>query len=376
MNAVPYFFLSFACVYIAFQLVLFFRLSFYYKAVLFPPDSYKPFVSILIAARDEEKNIIHCLRAIHALQYPKEKIEVWIGDDQSADNTFTLVANFIRDKPNYHLVSIQDKIGKAKGKANVLAHLARKASGEFLFITDADIEVPPYWIEGLLAGFDKPTIGIVSGSTVVKGNTLSARIQRTDWAYAFGMVHVVSEMNMPVTAVGNNMAIRKTCYESTGGYENVSFSVTEDLELFKVSLKKGWGYRNLLDPASTAFSAPVETFKGLLHQRKRWTSGAFRLPVLLIIFLTMQAIYFPVLIATAFFVPWIWLLAFWLTIYNIQSGFIDLVARRLGLNSLRNNFLLFELNRYYFPVVLLLYRLLPIGIEWKGRVYKGKDIQP
>ncbi|MBC7451317.1 MAG: glycosyltransferase [Cytophagales bacterium] len=371
---VPYLLLTFAAVYISFQLVLIIRLKYYYKPVAFKPSAHTPLVSILIAARNEEAHIIKCLNAIQQLHYPKDNIEVWIGDDQSSDRTSELVAAFIKNKPNHHLVSIQESVGNAKGKANVLAQLARKAGGEFLYITDADIEVPVHWIEGLMAGFEEST-GIVSGSTLVKGDALLARIQRIDWAYACGMMHVVSEMNMPVTAVGNNMVIRKTCYESTGGYEELPFSVTEDLQLFLTALEKGWGFRNLMDPASTAVSAPLSSLKDVLKQRKRWISGAFRLPVLLTTFLAMQAMYFPVLVTALFLLPPVWVLAFWLTIFNLQTFFIETTARRMGIGSLRRNIILFELNRYIFPFLIFTYRLLP-GVEWKGRKYSGKDIQP
>ncbi len=369
MSYIPYIFLCFAVVYITFQFILLARLLYFYKAAPLFEHPDKPFISILIAARNEETSIVSCLKAIQNLNYPEDRIEVWIGDDQSTDHTAQLVSEFIQNQPNYKLLSIEPATGNLKGKANVLAQLAKKATGEFLFITDADIHVPEYWIESLLGGFEDH-IGIVSGSTVVKGTDVFSKVQRTDWAYAFGMVHVVSEMNMPVTAVGNNMAIRKSCYESTGGYEKIPFSITEDFELFKAALAKGWGYRNLLNASSTAVSAPLTSLKDVLHQRKRWLSGAMRLPVLLLIFLTMQAIYFPVLILACFYLPWAWVFVFWLTIFNLQNIFIELTSSKLGIHSLRSNVLLFELNRYIFPLLLFTYHILPIGVQWKGRTYK------
>ncbi|WP_018345078.1 glycosyltransferase [Cytophaga aurantiaca] len=373
MSFVPYLFLGYATVYIFYQIILLYRIFFCYKPVAFA--SQKPQVSILIAARNEEAHILNCLQAIECLNYPAENITVWIGDDQSTDATHALVKTFIQDKPNHHLIAIEPSVTHVKGKANVLAQLARKAQGEFLFITDADIQVPKYWIESILGGFKEKT-GIVSGSTIVTGKSWFARIQRIDWAYASGMIHVVSEMNIPVTAIGNNMAIRRTCYDDTGGYENLSFSVTEDLELFLAALKKGWGYRNLLDAGSTAFSAPMEKLGETLQQRKRWITGAFRLPKSLVIFLALQSIFFPVLVLAFIFLPWIWVLMFWLTIINLHHSFIDVVAYKMQVGRLRRNVLLFELNRYFFPLLLFLYSLLPLGVEWKGRTYKGKEIQP
>ncbi len=375
MSLLLYAFLVYATVYICYQSILLYRILFHYKPTAFIAASQTPVISILIAARNEQENILHCLHAVEKLNYSTAKTEIWIGDDQSTDNTYSIVAAFIQDKPNYHLVSIQPSSGHVKGKANVLAQLARQAKGEFLFITDADIHVPVYWIEALLGGFEERT-GIVSGSTIVAGDSLFARTQRIDWAYASGMIHVVSEMNIPVTAVGNNMAIRRTCYDDTGGYEKLSFSVTEDLELFLASLKKGWGFRNLLNSGSTATTAPLKTLNAALQQRKRWVSGAFRLPKQLVVFLALQAMFFPVLVLAFIFLPWIWVLLIWLTIFNLQTAFIEQVAYKMGINSLRRNFILFELNRFFFPLLLFTYRLLPLGVQWKGRTYKGKEIQP
>jgi len=375
MSFVSFLFLGYATVYISYQCVLLYRILFCYKPVTFAATCPKPLVSILIAARNEEECILNCLHAIEQLTYSAEYIEVWIGDDQSTDTTHNLVAAFIEDKPNFHLVSIKPSTSHVKGKANVLAQLAKQARGAFFFITDADIQVPTHWIESILGGFEKNT-GIVSGSTIVAGEGIFARIQCIDWAYACGMIHIVSEMHMPVTAVGNNMAIRRTCYEDTGGYEKLSFSVTEDLELFIAAIHKGWGYRNLLDAGSTAFTAPLKTLTDTLQQRKRWISGAFRLPKQLVVFLAIQAMFFPVLVLAFVFIPWVWVLLFWLTIINLHNIFIEQVTHKMGVNSLRRNYILFELNRYFFPLLLFAYYLLPLGVQWKGRTYKGREIQP
>ncbi len=375
MTWLPSIFFAYASIYIIFQSILLIRLFFYYKPVSNFSKAEKPLISILIAARNEEENIITCLQAVSRLHYPADRIEVLVGDDQSSDQTYSLVEAFIHDKLNFTLVRIQESTSKAKGKANVLAQLAAKAKGEFLFITDADIQVPVYWIEGLLGAFEDGT-GIVSGATVVEGKRVFDRIQRVDWAYAFGMVHIVSEMNIPVSAVGNNMAIRTTCYRDTGGYEQLEFSVTEDLELFKAALAKGWAFRNLLDESSTAVSAPLHTLGSVLKQRKRWLSGAMRLPLLLLTFLAMQAVYFPVLVLAFVHLPWAWVLMFWLTILNLQALFIQGVVQKTGIRHLRKDLYLFELNRYFFPLLLFTYQILPFGVQWKGRTYKGKDIQP
>lgn len=375
MIFVPYLFLVYATIYISYQLVLIVRIILNTKFKLSYPFSENPTISILIAARNEEASILTCLKAIEGLHYPTNKIEVWIGDDQSTDATNAIVSNYIQDKPYVKLVSIKPTLTQVKGKANVLAQLAKLATGEFLFITDADIQVPSNWIKSLLSGF-KDSVGIVSGSTVVDGSGIYAKVQRIDWAYASGMIHVVSDMNIPVTAVGNNMAIRKTCYEETGGYENLPFSVTEDLELFLAVLKNGWGFRNLLNADSTARSSALPSVYEVLQQRKRWATGAFRLPKILLVFLIIQALYFPVLLLAFLSLPILWVIPFWFTIFSLHAAFITVVSIKMNMPDIKKYIILFELNRYVFPMMLFVYNLLPIGVKWKGRTYKGKEIQP
>ncbi|MFT5914913.1 MAG: glycosyltransferase involved in cell wall biosynthesis, partial [Bacteroidia bacterium] len=88
-----------------------------------------PFVSILVAARNEQENIGVCLQALDQINYPNDCYEVWIGNDDSEDKTEEIVQKFITDKPNFHLLNITSTIGNAKGKANVLAQLAPNAKG-------------------------------------------------------------------------------------------------------------------------------------------------------------------------------------------------------------------------------------------------------
>lgn len=139
----------------------------------------EPLVSILIAVRNEEHTITRCLEAISKLNYPSNKIEVLLGDDASTDNTLKVVQEYIRDKPLYKIISIREKLGQARGKGNVLAHLTKLASSEYFFITDADIAVPVNWIQNMLAGLpDK--VGIVTGITTIAGNNIFHKLQAID----------------------------------------------------------------------------------------------------------------------------------------------------------------------------------------------------
>jgi cellulose synthase/poly-beta-1,6-N-acetylglucosamine synthase-like glycosyltransferase len=183
------------------------------------------------------------------------------------------------------------------------------------------------------------------------------------------MVKTVTDLHIPVTAVGNNMMISRKAYESVGGYENIPFSVTEDFQLFKETLKKGWSYRNLLNEEVLAYSKPTESFPHLIKQRKRWMTGALQLPLILVICLITQSVFFPVILYTMFVFP-LWGGLIWIIKIILQQVFIALVMRKMNAwAGLQKYFILFEIYSSLLSAFLLLYYVLPFKVEWKGRRY-------
>ena len=325
----------------------------------------EPLVSILIAARNEEENIIDCLKSIKKLSYGN--YEVWIGNDKSEDSTQSLIENFIKDKPNFNLLNIENNLGEAKGKSNVLAQLAHKAKGDYFFITDADIAVPENWIQNMLSAFKKNT-GIVSGFTVTEAKGFLAKMQRIDWAYAMGMVKVVSDLGRPIVGIGNNMAVSREAYFSTGGYENLHFSVVEDYQLFTEITKNGYGFKNLLNTEICATSQPINDFPTLLKQRKRWMFGAFQLPFQVLIILVLQGLYYSLAVALLFINP---LQAANLIVFKmfVQAIFIKSVFNKISQKVSFFSLVLFELYQLVLSTVSLINYFMPNKIEWKGRKY-------
>lgn len=328
----------------------------------------KPFISILIAARNEESNILSCLQAVAGLSWPAEKLEVLVGDDQSSDKTGELVKNFIKDKPNFKIFRIEKNLGKARGKANVLAHLAREAKGSFFFITDADVRVPSSWIQSLLANCEGKQV-IVSGATYMEANSLFGYCQSIDWVYGFNMIKVASDCGIPVSSAGNNMMISAQAYFDTGGYENIPFSVTEDHALFIAALKEGWDYKNTMNQDCLALTNPMSSPAKLLKQRKRWMQGAVKVPFVLVLFLLLQAVFLPVAIAGLFHFP-VLTLAAWGFKLLLQQLFLFFSFRQIRRPyQIWKGALLYELYSGILSPLVLLYYLIPMKVEWKGRRY-------
>ena len=325
-----------------------------------------PFVSVLIAARNEEDNLADCLESILAVDYPTDKFEILVGDDKSEDQTGEVAHAFSIRYPQVKSHAIYKQKINGNGKANVLAQLARKAKGEFLIITDADIRVPSKWFKAMLLGMNEE-VALVTGTSVVVGSNILAYMQQIDWLFATGMLKVVSDLGIPVTTMGNNMLLRKSAYEEIGGYEALPFSVTEDLELFN-HIKEKYKTVNLFNQEVLNESQPEKSLYALLAQRKRWMRGAFELPAIMVVLLAMQASFIVIILGLLIFNP-----LFALGVLGLKFAFrylfVSMIVNKL--NDRINIFgsLIFEFYTSVFSLVSLIYYFIPGPIEWKGRKY-------
>lgn len=332
------------------------------------PVGAMPGVSILVAVRNEADNIIRCLEAINSLQYPADKIEVLLGDDASTDRTADLIRAFIRDKPQFRYHYIGGQLGQARGKANVLAHLARAATSDFFFITDADTAVPPEWIGRMLAGLQEGT-GIVTGTTTIAGQRLFARMQALDWLNAQGLMQVLSDLNVPVSTMGNNMLVSRQAYRSTGGYESLPFSVTEDVQLFRAVLQKGFGSRNMFDAGVLAVSLPAPSWPALWQQRRRWMVGVQFLPWYMKLLVGTYGTFYAFLPLLAWLGAWPALVILYFGKVMFQTAFIHSSLQRLKLRLPLRVLLLFEFYLIFVSLITVSFSLFPGKIIWKERKY-------
>ena len=326
-----------------------------------------PFVDILVAARNEEANIAACIDSLVAIDYPKEKLKIWVGDDASTDNTWSIIKEYTLTYPFINGVQISEQTIKGNGKANVLAQLAQMSHGEWLFSTDADIKVPKQWIKAMLGAASTQEVGLITGTSLVEGTTWLAQFQRFEWLYATSMLKVVSDLGVPASTMGNNMAIKRSVYEEVGGYETIPFSVTEDLELFK-QVKNKYATLHLFSKNVLNKSAAQQSLIELLKQRKRWMRGAFELPILLLSLLVIQASFFPFSIILIVLNPMLGIVL-WVVKWFAKYIFLYQTARKLKEKlSIFNSFVL-ELFSVLFSLASLLYYFWPSKIHWKGRTY-------
>lgn len=325
-----------------------------------------PDISILVAARNESENIERCLQSLAQLDYPADKLEIWVGNDHSEDDTLQKIQAFCASHPHFHCLNIIDTLEGLNGKTNVLAQLARQAKGTIYITTDADMTLPPGWVKGLLKGLDK-NVGVVNGFTASRSVPGWYGYQGLDWACALGIFDWLTKLGFPAAAMGNNMLITAEAYHAVGGFEKIPFSITEDFELFKqIVWKKKFGFRQLINKEVSAITEPLLTVSDLLRQRKRWLYGSLQLPWYFQMHWILVA-----LVAIGIFAFWYPLTALLIygVVITIKYAFLISVLERAHRRDLYRYLPLYEIYFVVMLVTVLFYFYRNEKIEWKGRQY-------
>lgn len=356
--------------YILVQLVHIFSLLYFEndRPVKTLSDDELPEISLLIAARNEAHNIIRCLTSVAALDYPVNKLQVLVGNDHSDDNTQQLIEGFIKDHPHMRLVNITETLGKARGKANVLAQLAHEATGEIFLITDADISVHRGWAREIVSYFHDHQTAIVSGITIVEDDGTMGRMQEIDWMYFMGLLKSFANLGLNCTAVGNNMAILKKAYWDVGGYENMDFSVTEDYKLYKEVRRRGWETKNILNEKVINKSAAIRTFYQLMHQRKRWLIGARELPFYWWLLFALFGAFAPAIVIVFIMNYKLGIIIYFLKLV-LQSLSVYILQSKMDVRKNFDYLMTYELYSIGVALSTQLFYFFPVRLQWKNRSY-------
>ncbi len=234
-----------------------------------------PNVSVLITCRNEEEDLPGCLNSLAHLSYPEDKLQIVLIDDNSTDNTAHLLKSFAEKIEHVEFYSADEfPSTHLEAKARGIARAVSKATGEWLFITDADGIIPENWIQHMLDGATNDT-GMIVGTTETLSPTLVGKMEKIASVYTIPIGWGFAGWGIPINALGPNMAIRKSVYEKHGGLEGANFRVAEDHAMFNLVNKNGYQTIHHMDEHTKIKLNPVQSFKQIISQQRRWVKGGF-----------------------------------------------------------------------------------------------------
>ncbi|WP_058300769.1 glycosyltransferase family 2 protein [Gorillibacterium timonense] len=233
-----------------------------------------PFVSILVPAHNEGKVIGQTVEALLALDYPHDRYEIIVINDNSSDNSAQLLSTIQKKNPGRQLIVLNtDTVTGGKGKSNALNLGFAECRGELIAIYDADNtpERPAlrYLVGEITAD---PTLGAVIGK-------FRTRNRDASWLTRFINIETLSYQWMAqagrwqlfrlCTIPGTNFIMRRSIVESIGGWDTKA--IAEDTEIsFRIYLM---GYRIKFQPHAVTWEQEPQTLRVWFKQRTRWVKG-------------------------------------------------------------------------------------------------------
>ena len=195
--------------YAGYPVLLFLTSLFFKKSVR--KKAGEPTVSLILSAFNEENAIEWKLLNLLELDYPSEKLEILVGSDGASDRTDEIISRFRSSRVRFF------RFVKNLGKPHVLNALAREATGSILLFTDARQALNPQAVRALVANFDDPTVGCVSGELYFRSresrvNGSVGRGMGVYWAYEKWLRKRESEIGSMLGATGALYAIRKNLF--------------------------------------------------------------------------------------------------------------------------------------------------------------------
>ncbi len=243
----------------------------------------RPFVSVVVAARNEDRTIGLLLGDLVAQEYPAGLYEVIVADDGSSDRTGDVVRSMAAKHALIRYISIRTQIKGLTAKKNALAQGIENAKGDLILTVDADCRVLPTWIRTMVSYFT-PEVGMVAGFSQLgapgQKRTVFETLQALDFLALMSAGQGSLNLGIAWAASGQNLAYRKRAYGEVGGFQKVGHRLSGDDVLLMQLLRKhtSWKIRFASDPAAFNTSKPESTVAGLLRQRTRWASnGAYQL---------------------------------------------------------------------------------------------------
>ena len=239
---------------------------------------YRPYVSVIVPAWNEENGIITTVEALLKSTY--KNMEIIVVDNASTDNTkkniIALTISHYKKSLGCSVftkdITLRYSYEAKQGKGHALNNGISLASGEIIISIDADCYVPPDTVGNFVKYFSNPTIMAAVGNVRI-GNTdtIVGVVQYLEFLFSFYFKKAESLVNTIYIIGGAAGAFRREVFDKIGQYSTTN--ITEDIEL-SVRIQ-AHGMRIAYASDALVYTEGAVTLEGLIKQRLRWKRGRF-----------------------------------------------------------------------------------------------------
>lgn len=231
-------------------------------------DRTPPFenLNILVPTYNEAETIAECLESLLEMDANLPH-KIYVLDDNSSDGTPGIVSRY-SDR-----VSLLERSARTS-KADALNHALQNLEGDVFAVVDADCIVGREWLSQLVCPLSDDSVGISTGSILVKNRNSSilTRLQSCEMAFlCHQLLRPVEKVGMLYSINGNNFAFTRSCWEKVGGFDPTK--LTEDTDFAIRTRRSGLDIRFA---NARVFTRVPARLGDLLRQRRRWYIGWYQ----------------------------------------------------------------------------------------------------
>jgi cellulose synthase/poly-beta-1,6-N-acetylglucosamine synthase-like glycosyltransferase len=243
-------------------------------SILLPDSEPKIKISVIVAAKNEERNIPALINSLSNQSYPPDLFEVIIIDDDSTDNTYGRTVGLTKESPNYKIYKALIK--KFPGKKGVLQFGIEKANNPFILITDADCRPDKNWIRSFAAKFDLGSEFIIGTAPLVQQKTIVNNISCFENLRTLLLTLGTANIGMPYSAAARSFGFKKESFEKLSGYENTLDTISGDDDLLlREAVKHKMKIDIVAEKDSFVYSDSPKSFSEYLMQKTRHIKTSF-----------------------------------------------------------------------------------------------------
>lgn len=348
-----------------------FCLYYWIKTKYFKHNSdFETGISVVIALRNEEKNINALLTSLENLEYSKENFEIILVDDGSSDNSVNKINDFAAS--SYSKIRVTQLPAGKTGKKNAVAQGVELAKFSLIATTDADCLVPQMWLKNISSCYTLYRPKLIVMPVKINGTDFFSHLQALEFMSLQAATASFIKAGFPLMCNGANLAFEKEIYKSIER-NDINIPSGDDTFLMLAIDKKFPGSILWLKSGEVIIKTGAQkNLQSFLNQRIRWASKVKHYKC---DYITITGL---LIVAMSFFI----LLTGCLSIYN--SIFLIPFAITFGLRlicdfiflAVANSFFRIKIFVVSYPVVQLMYPFYILSVCWqsiRGRyIWKGR----
>jgi poly-beta-1,6-N-acetyl-D-glucosamine synthase len=248
-------------------------------------NSNEPFISVILAAHNEENHLANSLKALVEQSYPKEKLEIIVVNDRSTDQTQSIIDEWTKEFNFITSAKIETIPKDQFPKKNALMKGIELSKANILCFTDADCTPSPDWVKNIAGSYSQETTMVVGLAPLVPAKANNPPLWQWLLTYESWFTSFISmsaiQNKFPLTCTGRNFSYLKSEFLQLSGFAPISHSLSGDDDLLMHQFQKsGKGNINIITKhESIVTSQTAETVRQFWRQKTRHFSAGKYYPI-------------------------------------------------------------------------------------------------